>query len=111
MKFAGTAALKRRPQLLSESFSRWDRGAWKTPAERIERAGAALALACTTQRACSSTGVQAAPPAPRGRSAAPAALTQRFQDSAVRCERVWSSSALEEAPRSAVSAGTRLLNL
>ena len=111
VKCAGTAALKRRPQLLSESFSRWYRGAWKTPAERIERAGEALALACTTQRGCRCAGSTPPPNlAPRCRSVALAALTQRPQDSAVGRERVWSLSALEEAPRSAVSAGTRLLN-
>lgn len=41
---------ERRPQLLSGSFSRKDRGAWKTPAQRVERAGEALAPAPQARR-------------------------------------------------------------
>lgn len=41
---------ERRPQLLSGSFSRKDRGAWKTPAEWVERAGEALAPAPRARR-------------------------------------------------------------
>ena len=38
------------PQFLSGRFSRKDRGAWKTPAERTERAGEALAPAPQARR-------------------------------------------------------------